>query len=120
MFVHPSTVTIGGVSASVHSSATLEEDSADGHYRSFRVPAGSTSTACDMDVEVLLVPPDVAAGRMLFDCDGVWGAFEDPMGYRIVVWSSEPRVEHLVARCDPDTSRVVIHVGETWNQFFSD
>ncbi len=63
----------------------------------------------DIDVEVVLSAPTVPAGRQIFDSGTAWSAYVDELGYRLVVRWSGPGGGLTVARCTPDTSRVVAH-----------
>ena len=119
--MRPLAVNVGGVRVAVASSSFALDEVDDSHYRQFSlVSLAPAEAAPDIRVDVVASPPEAPAGRLLFDCDGAWSAFHDDMGYRIVMWSTSSTMEHFVARSNADTSRVVIHIGESWGRFITD
>lgn len=110
---------IGGVGVAAWSDAVVVSQSSSRHYAPFRASLpGGESRPPDIDVQVLLTPPATPPGPLLFDCDGAWSAYADEMAYRIVFGGADAGTAHLVARSNRETSRVVIHVGQSWARHF--
>jgi hypothetical protein len=113
-------VSIGGVTVAVDSNGPGVSRSETPDYGPFVVPGPrSPGLVPDITVDVVAGLPAGPSGDLLFSCDGAWSAYPDEAGYRIVVWTGRAGEAHLVARCSPDTSHVVIHVSEQWAGFFA-
>jgi hypothetical protein len=115
-----SVVRIGGVALSIWSEDLYLGESDDPYEREFRdAPRELSDAPPDISVEVVAGSPSEPPGLVLFECGESWTAYADELGYRIVFWSTGTAEEPLLFRSNADTSRVVIHVGESWAKVFA-
>ena len=113
-------LSLGG--ALVQSASSLRlVDSQDPSYAPFITrPASSDAHHPDVVATIVRGMPAAPSCAPLFECEGAWSAYPDDMGYRIVFWSEMAGTPRLVARGNADTTRVTIHVGDSWAQAFAE
>lgn len=107
---------IAGIGLSVRSSGVPLICPQDPAYASFLVPSSEPSrsqpdASSNITVDVSSQPAPPNSLPVLFTAAEAWSMQpEDERGYRLSFFWTEPGPPHTVARCDHDTTEVVVHL----------